>query len=69
MLASTRSHCSELAAAPFCHVGVVIVTSAGAAALTVLSTPEALNTTLPVPTENGVPAVPPVISAPGTVTA
>jgi hypothetical protein len=48
---------------------VVIVTSAAAAPLTVVSTPEALNTTLPVPTENGVPAVPPVMSAPGTVTA
>src|SRR5690349_16005851 len=67
LLASIRSQFHALAAAPFRQVGVLMVTSAGAAPLTVVSWPVALNTSEPVPTWNGVPAVPPVMSSPGTV--
>src|SRR5215207_311753 len=67
-LVLTMSHDNALAAAPFFHVGVVMATSAGTAPLIVANSPAASNTTAPVFTENGVPAVPPVISAPGTVT-
>ena len=70
--ASMMSQVIELAAAPLVQVGVVMVTSAGAPALMPVaasSLPVESNFTVPVATENGVPAVPPVISAPGTVTA
>ena len=64
-----------MAAAPFVQVGVVNVMSAGgvpppvagAAAVNDESLPAVSNCSVPDPMENGVPAVPPVISAPGTV--
>src|SRR5262245_35741660 len=65
---STMFHDNELAAAPSVQVGVVMVTSAGAPPLTDVSWPVGPNASVPVATENGVPAVPPVTSAPGTVT-
>src|SRR5262245_40524209 len=65
---STMFQDNELAAAPSVHVGVVMVTSAGAPPLTDVSCPVGPNPNVPAATGNGVPAVPPVTSAPGPVT-
>src|SRR5215207_1608954 len=68
-LASRISQVHALAPAPLVQVGVLSTTSAGAPPLTEASWPVALKVIVPVATWNGVPAVPPVMSAPGTVTA
>ena len=57
-----------LAAAPLVQTGVTSVTSAGAAPLTWVSAPLGPKVSVPAaPMVDGVPAVPPVTSAPGTV--
>src|SRR5262245_45187207 len=66
--ASMMSHEKLVGFAPFFHVGLVMTMSAGAAPLTVASLPTLSKPSVPVPIENGDPAVPPVTSAPGTVT-
>jgi hypothetical protein len=60
---------NAVAVAPLAHAGLVIVTSAGAPPFTVKSLPAPLNVSVPVPIDDGVPAVPPATSAPGTVMA
>ena len=53
--------------ATFLSVG--FMTSAGAAPFPARSLPAPLNVIVPVPIDDGVPAVPPATSAPGTVMA
>jgi hypothetical protein len=67
--ASRIFHCRLLAVAPLLQAGVVNVTLAGVAPFTCVRTPLPLNFSVPVPRENGVPAVPPVTSAPLAVIA
>ncbi len=67
LLASSTPQANGLAAAPLLHTGGVIDTLAGATVSTVASFPSAPKVTAPVCRTNGVPAVPPVTSAPGVV--
>src|SRR5580765_117393 len=67
LLESSTCHDTVLAAAPSLQVGVVMLTLAGAAPSTVVSTPRESKPSVPVLSENGVPAVPPVTSAPSAV--
>src|SRR5262245_56985552 len=62
-LASTMSQSKLVDAAPLAHAGLVMVTSAAGE----VRRPLASNATDPLAIGNGVPAVPPLTSSPGTV--
>ena len=63
----TMSQFNVLAAAPFFQAGVTIVTSAGAAPLTVCRIPDESNDNVPDPSDVGVPRTPPANSPPSTL--
>src|SRR5262245_28455902 len=67
LLALRTFQLRALAVAPLVQAGVVIATFAGAPPSTATSVPVPSNERLPVASWNGVPAVPPVTSAPSTV--